>query len=469
MRTKKVGDKVEAKHRLRRSLGSFDLFLLGIGAVIGTGIFVLTGIAAANQSGPGIVLSFAIAGVVCIFAALAYAELASSVGGAGSAYSYSYATIGELVAWIIGWDLILEYIVSVPAISLGWSGYAQNILQNIGFTLPTYLAKSWYEGDGGFVNLPAMMIILVLMVILNAGSKQGARLNAGIVFIKVLTIAVFIGVALFHIDPNNWVPFMPYGWFGHDASGNPVGIFAGAAIVFFAFLGFDAVSTAAEESKNPQKDMPFGIIGSLLFCTAAYIIVSLLLTGIISYKELAVASPVAFALQKVGVGWAAALISVGALAGITSVMLVMFYGATRLVFAIARDGLLPYGLTSVSQRSGVPSLIITVLGIAIALIAGFFPLQALAELINIGTLAAFVLVCLGVALLRKTHPKLRRPFKSPLGITGSIIGAILCFGLMLALPTITWWRFLLWMLVGLIIYLTYGRFHSRLAVKKSKR
>ncbi|MDI9314243.1 MAG: amino acid permease [Hydrotalea sp.] len=459
-RTKKIGA-AEKGNNLKRVLGGFDLTLLGIGGIIGTGIFVLTGIAAANQAGPALIISFILAGAICALAALAYAELASAIGGSGSAYSYAYATIGELVAWIIGWDLLLEYVLAVPTVSIGWSGYVQNILQNLGFTLPDYLAKSWREG--GFINLPAVLIVLAIMMLLNSGVKHSARLNGGIVFIKLLVIVLFIVIALFHIDAANWHPFMPYGWFGHDAQGLPVGIIPGAAIVFFSYIGFDAVSTAANETKNPQRNMPIGILCSLAVCTVAYIIVTALLTSLVPYKELGVAAPVAYALQKIGLPWAASVISIGALAGITSVILVMFYGATRLIYAIARDGLLPVGLSAVNPKAKVPRIIITGVGIIAALIAGFFPLTELSELINIGTLAAFLLVCLSVVLLRLTHPTLPRPFKNPLGIAGSVLGAVASFALMLALPALTWWRFAMWLLLGLVIYFAYGRYNSQLA------
>lgn len=449
---------------LRRALSALDLTLLGIGAIIGTGIFVLTGIAAADQAGPALVLSFVLAGVVCGLAALSYAELASAVGGSGSAYGYSYAAIGEMVAWIIGWDLVLEYVLAVPTVAIGWSGYLQAILQTMGVTLPNFLSKSFE--DGGFINLPASLIILAMMMVLNSGVSQGARLNTGIVVIKIVAILLFIVVALFHVDTANWSPFMPYGWFGYDDKGLPIGILAGASIVFFSYIGFDAVSTAAAEAKNPQRDLPIGILVSLAICTTLYIIVTLLLTGVVSYKELGVSAPVALALQKIGLPWAVSVISVGALAGITSVILVMYYGATRLIYAISRDGLLPVPLSVVNPKTQTPQRIITAIGIITALIAGFFSLRELAELINIGTLAAFAFVCLSVVLLKKTQPKLVRPFKNPLGTPGSLLGAAASFGLMLTLPALTWYRLGIWLLIGLVIYFCYGRYNSLLAKKK---
>ncbi|MDI9314242.1 MAG: amino acid permease [Hydrotalea sp.] len=459
-RTKKIG--VEEKGtELNRALGAFDLTLLGIGGIIGTGIFVLTGIAAANQAGPALVLSFVLAGVVAGLASLSYAELASTIGGSGSAYSYSYASMGELIAWIIGWDLVLEYVIIVPTVAIGWSGYFQNIMQNIGFAIPDALGKSLR--DGGLVNLPAAAVILVMMFILNAGVSHSARTNRAIVFIKLAAILIFIAIAVFYINPANWHPFMPYGWFGHDAKGLPVGIIPGAAIVFFSYIGFDAVSTAANETKKPQRNLPIGIIVSLIVCTILYIAVSGLLTGIVSYKELGVAAPVAFALQKIGLPWGAAIISLGAIAGITSVVLVMYYGATRLVYAMSRDGLLPVGFAKVHPKAKVPRRIITTIGIASALVAGFFPLHELAELVNIGTLAAFTLVGINVAILRRTQPNLHRPFKNPLGSIGALLGAVASFGLMLGLPGLTWTRFLIWLAVGLVIYFAYGRYNSLLA------
>ncbi len=446
---------------LKRCLGALDLTLLGIGAIIGTGIFVLTGVAAATQAGPAVVLSFIVSGLACAFAALAYAELAASVGGCGSAYGYSYAAFGEFIAWIIGWDLILEYGVSVAAVANGWSGYFNNALTAIGLGLPTALTKGPF--DGGIVNLPAVAIILILMLLLIKGVKQSARLNAAMVFIKLLTICVFVGVAVFHVHPENWTPFMPFGWFEHTADGKTVGVLAAASLVFFAYVGFDAVSTAVEESRNPQKDVPIGILASLVFCTLIYILVSGLLTGIVPYPQLDVSSPVAHALQLIGVNWASALVATGVIAGLTTVMLVLYYGLTRIILAISRDGLLPPVFASVSEKTHTPVKTTILCGVVMALMAGLIPLGALAELVNVGTLAAFVLVCLGVAVLRKTQPDLPRPFKTPGGLLLPILGILSCGALIAFLPVVTHLRFLLWLAAGMVIYFAYSVRHSHLA------
>ncbi len=467
-RKKSVVDDMDS-HGLRRCLSAFDLTLLGIGAIIGTGIFVLTGVAAATTSGPAVVLSFVVAGVACAFAALAYSELSSSVGGCGSAYGYSYAAFGEFIAWIIGWDLILEYGVAVAAVANGWSGYFNNALTAIGLGLPEMLTKGPFAVDsttglasGGWVNLPAAGIILVITAMLVVGVKESARLNMAMVFIKLLTIVVFVAVAVFHVNPENWDPFMPFGWFSHNELGKPVGILAGASVVFFAYVGFDAVSTAVEEAKNPQRDVPIGILSSLVFCTLIYIIVSGLLTGIVHYKELNVSSPVAFGLERVGVHWASALVATGVITGLTTVMLVLYYGLTRILVAMSRDGLLPGLFSSVNLKTQTPVKNTVICGVFMAIMAGFIPLGALAELVNIGTLAAFVLVCAGVIVLRKTHPDMKRPFKMPGGIILPVMGILSCGALIAFLPTHTHERFVLWLLVGVVIYFAYSYKHSRL-------
>ena len=448
---------------LKRCLSAFDLTLLGIGAIIGTGIFVLTGIAAATQSGPAVILSFVIAGFACTFAALAYAELASAVGGCGSAYGYSYVAFGEIVAWIIGWDLILEYAVSVAAVANGWAGYFNNAMTAMGFRLPDALTHA--PAAGGLINLPASAIILILMGLLILGVRESARTNTAMVFVKLLTIAVFVGVAVFNVDPANWQPFMPFGWFDHPPDGKPVGVLAGASIVFFAYVGFDAVSTAAEEARNPQKDVPIGIIASLVFCTVIYILVSGLLTGIVPYTELNVASPVAHALQLLGFNWASALVATGVIAGLTTVMLVLYYGLTRIIFAMSRDGLLSPLFSKVNSTTHTPVRVIVVCGVLMSLVAGLIPLGELAELVNIGTLAAFVLVCFGVIVLRIRQPQLHRPFKNPLNPVFPLLGMLSCGALMAFLPTLTWLRFVVWLLIGIIIYFAYSYRHSKLARK----
>nr|MBA2492896.1 amino acid permease [Gammaproteobacteria bacterium] len=424
----------------------------GIGAIIGAGVFVLSGIAAATQAGPAVALSFVVAGTACAFTALAYAELAAAIGGAGSAYGYAYAGFGELIAWIIGWDLILEYSLAVAVVAIGWSGYVNNALTSMGLTLPATLLRG--PAERGIVDLPAAGIILILAGLLMLGVRESARFNAVIVFIKLTAIAVFIGVALFHVEPANWQPFMPFGWSG---------VMGGAALVFFAYIGFDAVSTAAEETRNPQRDLPIGILTSLSFCTIIYIIVGLLLTGIAPYASLNVASPVAFALSQAGARWAAAVVSAGAIAGLTTVMLVMFYGQTRILFAMSRDGLLPPVFARLNAKTRTPIRAIGVCGVTIALIAGFAPISAVAELVNIGTLAAFVLVSAGVIALRHQQPDLKRPFREPFSPVIPVLGILFCLYLIFSLQYITWLGFAIWTALGLIVYFAFSRRHSALA------
>ncbi len=460
-RTKNVLSDDDGQHGLNRCLSAWDLAFLGIGAIIGTGIFVLTGIAAATQSGPAVVLSFIIAGFACAFAALAYAELSAAVGGCGSAYGYSYAAFGELIAFIIGWDLLLEYGISVAAVANGWSGYFNNALTAIGLPLPEMLTKA--PKLGGIVNLPAATIILMLMGLLIIGVKHSAKANNAMVFVKLLTITIFIAIALFNVHPENWHPFMPFGWFQTLPDGKTTGVLAGASLVFFAYVGFDAVSTAAEEAKNPQRDLPFGIVTSLVFCTIIYIIVAGLLTGVVNYTDLNVASPVAHALTLLGYNWASALISTGVIAGLTTVMLVLYYGLTRIIFAMSRDGLLSPFFNKVNPQTQTPVRVIVLCGIIMALIAGFMPLGDLAELVNIGTLAAFVLVCLGVIVLRITKPDMPRPFRSPFSPLFPVLGMVSCSALMAFLPALTWLRFVIWLAIGLMVYFSYSIRHSQLA------
>jgi APA family basic amino acid/polyamine antiporter len=460
-RTKPIAADDTCDTGLKRCLTAFDLTLLGIGAIIGTGIFVLTGIAAANQAGPAVVLSFIISGFACAFAALAYAELAAAVGGCGSAYGYSYVAFGEIVAWIIGWILLLEYSVSVAAVANGWAGYFNNALSAMGMGLPEMLTKA--PSLGGIINLPAASIILILMGLLIIGVKQSAQLNTAMVFVKVLTIVVFVSIAAFNVDPANWHPFMPYGWFNTLPDGSTTGVLAGASLVFFAYVGFDAVSTAAEEAKDPQRDLPTGIIASLIFCTVIYIIVSGLLTGIVPYSQLGVSSPVAHSLQLLGYNWASALVATGVIAGLTTVMLVLYYALTRIILSMSRDGLMSPFLSKVDPERKTPVRVIVITGIIMSLAAGLFPLGALAELVNIGTLAAFVLVCLGVIVLRIRQPNLHRPFKNPFGHLFPVLGMISCAGLMAFLPAQTWMRFTVWLCIGLIVYFTYSIRHSKLA------
>ncbi len=451
LRTKPINADAYCDTGLKRCLSAVDLTLLGIGAIIGAGIFVLTGIAAAKSAGPAIVLSYVVSGFACAFAALAYAELAASIGGCGSAYGYAYAGLGELIAWIIGWDLILEYGVATAAVAIGWAGYVNNALTAMGMPLPMVLLKSPVEG--GFVNLPALLIVLSLAVLLAIGVRQSARFNAVMVLVKLLAITTFVAVAAFNVQPANWEPFMPFGW---------EGVMGGAALIFFAYIGFDAVSTAAEEAINPQRDLPIGILVSLVVCTLIYVVVAGLLTGIVPYYTLNVASPVADSLLRIGYPWAAAFIAAGAIAGLTTVMLVLYYGLTRVFLAMSRDGLLPPVFSAINKGTHTPIRVIMASGVLIAAIAGFTPIGDVAELVNIGTLAAFVLVCAGVIHLRYTRPDLKRPFRTPFGSVTPLLGIIFCVYLMLSLPLVTWLRFGVWLALGMVIYFVYSRSHSTL-------
>ncbi|SRR5579885_40763 len=450
LRKKTIGH-VDQDSSLHRSLNALDLTLMGIGAIIGAGVFVLTGIAAATKAGPAIVISYVIAGLASLFAALAYAELAASIGGTGSAYSYAYAGFGELIAWLIGWNLLLEYIMSVGTVAIGWSGYVNNFFDAIHIHLPDALTKNPFEG--GVINLLALLIIITLTALLCLGVKHSARFNAVIVFIKLITIAVFIVVAIPNVEIQNWSNFFPFGWSG---------VMQGAALVFFAYIGFDALSTAVEESINPQRNIPLGIISSLIVCTVIYIVVSALLTGIVPYTTLNVRSPVADALLKIGHHFAAGIIAAGAIAGLTTVMLVMFYGLSRICLAMSRDGLLPTSIANIHPQTRTPIRIIIINGVLIGVIASIAPIDRAAELVNIGTLSAFTFVCAGVIVFRWTHPSIARPFKLPLNPVIPILGIISCLYLMINLPAITWWRFLIWTLLGLFIYFTYGMKNSAL-------
>ncbi|MDX1250989.1 MAG: amino acid permease [Gammaproteobacteria bacterium] len=453
-RTKSIEKALDTSNNggLHRALSGLDLTLLGIGAVIGAGIFVLTGVAAATKAGPALALSFVVSGLACIFTALVYAELASAVPISGSAYTYSYVALGEFIAWIIGWNLVLEYGVSSAAVAIGWSGYFNRMLEGLGAGLPEMLLKAPHEG--GLVNLPALLIILLVSVILAIGVKHSSRFNNAIVMLKLAVIALFIVVAMGHVEPANWQPFMPFGW---------EGVMGGAALIFFAYIGFDAVSTAGEEARDPQRDLPRGIIASLVICTIIYIVVAALLTGLVPYTELNVKDPVAFALTHVGERLAASLISVGAIAGLTSVLLVLLYGQTRIFFAMSRDGLLPAVFSQVHAKTRTPVVIILATGMAAALVAGFMPIGQVAELANIGTLSAFVLVSIGVLVLRRTQPDLKRPFKTPFMPWTPILAILFCTYLIASLGAVTWWRFVIWTAIGVAIYFAYSRKRSHLA------
>jgi APA family basic amino acid/polyamine antiporter len=467
-----IKDTEESEHKLRKDLSAGDLTVFGIGVIIGTGIFVLTGIAAATKAGPAVSLSFVLAGVACALAALCYAEFASSVPVAGSAYTFSYASLGELIAWIIGWDLVLEFALGASAVSVGWAKYFASV-----FPIPGSIS-----GDGS-VNLTAGAIVLVLTAVAIIGVKLSSRFNAVMVTIKLAVVALFIGAGAVKITASNWSPFIPppaeapkaanaveagrplievlfglqplaYGW---------MGIGFGAAIVFFAFIGFDVVATTAEETRKPQRDMPIGILGSLAICTVLYVVVSLVLTGMVKYTELNTAAPMADALKAVGYDWIAGLVSLGALAGLTTVILILMMGQSRVLFAMSRDRLLPGWLSSVHPRYGTPWVISLITGVIVALIATFVPLTTLADMVNIGTLFAFVLVSIGVIVLRRTQPDLPRAFRTPAVPLVPILAVIACVFLMLNLGSLTWWRFLVWMALGLVVYFFYGYRHSRLA------
>lgn len=451
-RTKPIDQALEAgEGGLHRVLSGLDLTFLGIGAVIGAGIFVLTGIAAATKAGPALTLSFVIAGMACLFAALVYAEFASTVPLSGSAYTYSYVTLGELPAWIIGWDLILEYSVASAAVAIGWSGYFNRVLEGLGLGLPEMLTRTPF--DGGWINLPAFVVILVVSALLAVGIRETSRFNNAMVVLKLGIIALFLVTAIPKIDVTNWDPYFPFGWSG---------VVSGAGLIFFAYIGFDAVSTAAEEARDPQRDIPRGILGSLVICTLIYILVAGALTGIVNYTQLNVPDPVAAGLALIGAHSVAGLISVGAIAGLSSVLLVLLYGQSRIFFAMSRDGLLPPVFSRVHPRFRTPFQVVLMTGLMVALVAGFMPIRQVAELVNVGTLAAFILVSVAVMVLRYTRPDLHRPFRTPLVPLIPLLAIAFCAYLIASLDAVTLWRFVAWMALGMVVYVFYARHHSRL-------
>jgi APA family basic amino acid/polyamine antiporter len=494
----------EENHQtLRRALGPINLMTLGIGAIIGAGIFVLTGTAAAKYAGPSIVLSFVLAGLGCVFAGLCYAEFASLIPIAGSAYTYGYATLGELFAWIIGWDLILEYAFGAATVASGWSGYVLSFLQDFGIRIPPQLASArgemlvLYNGNWerlnrvqdalkaagvnpeslphmtAWFNLLAFLAILAVTTILVVGIKESANFNSAIVIVKVSIVLMFVGIAtVFAVHHpatvlHNWHPFIPvntgaYGSFGWS------GIARGGAVVFFAYIGFDAVSTAAQEARNPSKDMPVGILGSLAICTLLYIVVAGLLTGIVPYKSLNVPDPVAVGIDATGVRWGSFLVKLGAIFGLSTVMLVMLLGQSRVFYSMSRDALLPRWAGAIHPRFRTPWISTILVGFFVAIFAGLIPVGTLAELVNIGTLLAFIIVCAGVWLLRKRRPNLPRPFKTPWVPIVPILGILIAALMMVSLPWDTWLRLIVWLVMGLIVYFTYGRYHSQVQAIRAR-
>ena len=483
-------EEMEGENRLRRVLGPVQLSSLGIGAIIGTGIFVLTGVAAHDKTGPALILSFVVAGLACIFAALCYAEFASMVPVAGSAYTYAYATLGELFAWIVGWDLVLEYAVASATVAHGWSHYFQDFIGIFNVHLPNVLTNAPFDfspdtgqliSTGKFLDFPALVITAIITAILVKGIQESASFNAAMVGVKLVIVFMVIIVGGMYVDTRNWHPFAPFGltgvaFFGNTIlgqtgkGGEPLGMLAGAATIFFAYIGFDSVSTHAEEARNPRRDVPIGIISSLIICTLLYIAVSAVLTGMVPYDKINIDAPVSNAFAQVGLTWAQFLISLGALTGITSVLLVLMLSQPRVMLAMARDRLIPpsfFGAIHDRFRTPWKSTILT--GIFVAVLGSLLPLRILAELVNIGTLLAFVIVCAAVLIMRRTNPELHRPFKAPLFPWTPILGIAICLLLMLSLPSENWLRLIVWLLIGFTIYFTYGKKHSALREKNGQR
>jgi len=469
------------EQRLRRVLGPVQLTSLGVGAIIGTGIFVLTGVAAHERAGPALILSFVVSGIACALAALCYAELASMVPVAGSAYTYAYATLGELLAWIIGWDLVIEYAVTAGAVAHGASHYFQDLIGIFGLHLPEALTDAPFDynpalgelvGTGKVLDLPALLIVAAVTVVLVRGIRESASFNAAMVILKVAIVLFVIAVGAFYVNPDNWTPFAPYGYTGinffgktlfgqEDAGGQPLGMLAGAAIIFFAYIGFDSVSTHSEEARRPERDVPVGIIASLLLCTVLYMGVGAVLTGMVPYDRISIDAPVSDAFRQVGLTWAQGVISFGAIIGITSVVLVTMLSQARILLAMARDGLLPAGFFGdVHPRFRTPWKSTIVTGVFAGLLSSLLPLRILSDLVNIGTLLAFVIVCAAVLILRRTNPEAARPFRTPFVPLVPILGIGICLLLMFSLPAENWLRLGVWLLLGFVLYFGYGRRHS---------
>ena len=475
---------VGSGHGLRPVLGPLQLTSLGVGAIVGAGIFIIIGVVAKDKAGAATVLSFVVAGFACAFAALCYAEFASMVPVAGSAYTYAYATLGELFAWIIGWDLLLEYGIGAASVANGWSHYFVDFLHLLGGYPPAAFTNAPFDfnpasgafvATGAIIDAPALLISAVLTIILVTGIRRSAAFNLFMVVIKLAVVLLVIAIGVFYIDPANWRPFAPYGYSGisifgntimgqHGPGGEPLGVMAGAAIVFYAYIGFDSVSTHAEEARNPSRDVPIGIIGSLILCTILYIAVAAVLTGMVPYQQIDIDAPIAKAFSQIGLPWVHAVISLGALTGITSVLMVLMLSQPRIMLAMARDGLLPgqfFGAVHPRFRTPWKSTIVT--GTAVGLMSALLPLRMLAELVNIGTLLAFVIVCAAVLIMRRTEPDMPRPFRCPLVPLVPILGIAFCLLLMFSLPVENWLRLIVWLLLGFAIYFSYGRQHSALA------
>jgi APA family basic amino acid/polyamine antiporter len=482
--TSSLLNEIGGAHRLRPILGPLQLTSLGVGAIIGAGIFVVIGLVAKDKAGAAIILSFVIAGFACAFAALCYAEFASMVPVAGSAYTYAYATLGELFAWIIGWDLLLEYGVGAASVAHGWSHYFTDFLRLWGVTLPHAITNAPFDFDpstgrfiatGTVIDLPALLITALLTAVLVIGIRMSATFNASMVVVKLAVVFLIIAVGVFYIDPQNWHPFAPYGYSGisffgktimgqQGAGGEPLGAMAGAAIVFYAYIGFDSVSTHAEEARNPSRDVPIGIIVSLTLCTILYIAVAAVLTGMVPYDKIDIDAPLSRAFSRVGIPWAHFLISVGALTGITSVLMVLMLSQPRIMLAMARDGLLPAGFFgSVHERFRTPWKSTVLTGSVVGLMGALLPLRMLAELVNIGTLLAFVIVCAAVLIMRYRQPEIERPFRCPLVPLVPLLGIACCLLLMFSLPAENWFRLIVWLLLGIVIYFGYSKRHSVLA------
>jgi APA family basic amino acid/polyamine antiporter len=484
------------EHSLKRALGPVNLMMLGVGAIIGAGIFVLTGAAAAQFAGPAIVFSYILAGIACVFAGLCYAEFASLIPIAGSAYTYGYATLGEIFAWIIGWDLVLEYAFGAATVASGWSSTLVAFLQDYGVSLPPRICDVhgaiWVQYQSRWsplgtvkpvldaahidwhslpnvvciFNLIAFLAILAVTTILVIGIKESANFNTAVVFVKLFAVLVFIGVAgafaIKHPDVTsaNWHPFLAFGW---------TGVIRAAGVVFFAYIGFDAVSTAAQEAKNPQRDMPIGILGSLIICTVLYILVSGLLTGVVHYDRLNIGAPVSLAIRETGRMWGSYIVNAGALAGLSTVMLVMLLGQSRVFYSMAHDGLLWKWAGVIHPKFRTPWISTIVVGICVAFFGATIPIGDLGTLVSIGTLLAFIIVCAGIMILRKRRPDLHRPFKTPLVPLVPILGILTSLLMMVFLPLITWIRLFVWLLIGFIIYFTYGRHHSKVQALKNQQ